>query len=244
MIMDKVAVITGGARGIGSAIAEEFSGRGFALVVNYYASEDKAFRLQANLEKKGRDISLVQADISTREGRQKIVNAALKKHSRIAVLVNNAGWRTTQKFTELDEETYDMSMAINLKGGIFLTQALLPHFQKGAAVVFTSSVVGFIGSEKGLDYVAAKTGVIGAVRTLARELAPDIRVNAVAPGYIDTELLAYDTPDKRRERIENTPLKRIGKAEDVARAVAFLASDQASFITGQVLHVNGGIYFG
>lgn len=232
----KTAVITGASRGIGRAISVELAQLRYKLVLNYLNSEPTPI----NFPEITTEFITVPADISTKQGRDTLVQATIAKYGKIDLIVNNAGVYFRSNFPELTEESYDQTLNVNLKAGIFLTQSFLPHLNDSSSVIFISSINAFSGAAGGIDYVASKAALVGITHSLANELAPKIRVNAIAPGSINTKMIANDSQEKRQQRIAETPLNRIGQPNDIAHAVAFLASPQASFITGQVLHVNGG----
>jgi len=240
----KVAVVTGGSRGIGRAIALELARRGAGVVVNYNRSAAAAADVVAAIEAAGGQAVAVQADVSDFEPAQKLIRTALDTFDRLDVLVNNAGTTRDQLLMLMKEADWDDVLRINLKSVFNCCKAAArPMVRKRwGRIVNVSSVVGITGQGGQTNYAASKAGIIGFTKSLAKELgARNITVNAVAPGFIPTDLTA-DLPDELKQKaIEVTPLGRMGKPEEVAYAVAFLASDEAAFITGEILTVDGGL---
>jgi len=240
----KVAVVTGGSRGIGRAIALELARRGAGVVVNYNRSAAAAADVVAAIEAAGGQAVAVQADVSDFEPAQKLIRTALDTFDRLDVLVNNAGTTRDQLLMLMKEADWDDVLRINLKSVFNCCKAAArPMVRKRwGRIVNVSSVVGITGQGGQTNYAASKAGIIGFTKSLAKELgARNITVNAVAPGFIPTDLTA-DLPDELKQKaIEVTPLGRMGKPEEVAYAVAFLASDEAAFITGEILTVDGGM---
>ena len=240
----KIAVVTGGSRGIGRAIALELARRGAGVVVNYNRSAAAAADVVAAIEAAGGQAVAVQADVSDFEPAQKLIRTALDTFDRLDVLVNNAGTTRDQLLMLMKEADWDDVLRINLKSVFNCCKAAArPMVRKRwGRIVNVSSVVGITGQGGQTNYAASKAGIIGFTKSLAKELgARNITVNAVAPGFIPTDLTA-DLPDELKQKaIEVTPLGRMGKPEEVAYAVAFLASDEAAFITGEILTVDGGM---
>ncbi|HHV10067.1 MAG TPA: 3-oxoacyl-[acyl-carrier-protein] reductase [Clostridiales bacterium] len=244
MLDGKVAVITGAGRGIGRAIALQFAQQGAKVVVNYRNSIAQVEELLAQISVAGGQAIAVQADVSREEEAKKLIGEAVKQYGRLDVLVNNAGITKDNLMMKMTEQEFDSVLDINLKGTFFCMKhaSLIMLKQRSGKIVNISSVVGLAGNAGQINYSASKAGVIGMAKSAARELASrGITVNAVAPGFIETDMT--DTlPDKMKEAtVATIPLKRYGKAEEVANAVSFLASDAANYITGQVIQVDGGM---
>lgn len=244
MLNGKVAVITGAGRGIGRAIALQFAQQGAQVVINYRNSVAQVEELLNQVKEAGGQAIAVQADISKEEEAKKLMDEAVKQFGRLDVLVNNAGITKDNLMMRMTEEEFEGVIDINLKGTFFCMKyaSAIMLKKRSGKIVNISSVVGLTGNAGQINYSASKAGVIGMAKSAARELASrGITVNAVAPGFIDTDMT--DTlPEKLKEAtIATIPLKRYGKAEEVANAVSFLASDAANYITGQVIQVDGGM---
>ena len=241
---NKVAVVTGSSRGIGRAIALELARRGARLVVNYNRSAEGAAEVVAAIEAAGGQAIAVQADAGDFEQAAGLIQAALDTFGQINILVNNAGTTRDQLLMLMKEKDWDDVLRTNLKSVFNCCKAVARPMvrQRGGRIINISSISGIAGQGGQTNYAASKAGIIGFTKSLAKELGPrNITVNAVAPGFIPTTLTA-DMPEEWKQRvIEMTPLKRMGQPEEVAYAVAFLASDEASFITGETLTVDGGL---
>lgn len=241
--MRKVALITGASRGIGRAVAERFAHDGYAVAVNYRRSRQEAETLVAALTAAGADAAAFEADVACEEQVRAMVDAAQRRFGTVTVLVNNAGISSQKLFTEITTEEWQHMMGVHVNGAFFCCRAVLPAMirEKRGRILNISSMWGMTGASCEVHYSTAKAALIGLTRALAKEVAPSgITVNCVAPGVIDTDMLAGFDEEARREMREETPLGRLGTPEDIAAAVAFLASEEASFITGQVLSPNGG----
>lgn len=241
----KTAVVTGASRGIGRAIALELAKEGANIVVNYSGSKEKADQVVKEIEELGVKAISVQANVSDSESVQNLMNTAIETFGSIDILVNNAGITRDNLLMRMKEDEWDDVINTNLKGVFLATKAVTRQMMKQRAgrIINISSVVGVLGNAGQANYVAAKAGVIGLTKTTARELASrNILVNAVAPGYIGTEMTESLPEDVKKTISEQIPIAKIGNPEQVAKAVAFLASDDASYITGQTLHVDGGLY--
>jgi 3-oxoacyl-[acyl-carrier protein] reductase len=239
----RAALVTGASRGIGAAVARRLAQDGFDVAVHYHGDAAGARRTAAAVRRAGRKAIVVQADLADVASVEPLADAVAEAFPRLDCLVHNAGAYDRRAFRDLDAAAWHAQLAVNLTAPALLTRRLLPRLRGGASVVFVSSVAAARGSRKGAAYAAAKAGLLGLTRSLALELAP-LRVNAVAPGYIATDLLAGDSPAKRRQREADVPLGRLGTPQDVAGVVAFLAGPDSAYVTGQVLHANGGLLAG
>ena len=239
----KVALITGGAQGIGRIISEELAGQGAHVIlgdVNLEGAEKTA----AEIKHSGAKSSAVRIDVSSSSDVQRAFDSIAKKYKLVDILVNNAGITRDGLLVRMKEADWDLVMSINLKGSFLCSQQAAKQMmkQKSGAIVNIASIVGLIGNFGQANYSASKAGLIGFTKTLAREVAPrGIRANAIAPGFIDTEMTRVLENSVREKLIEQIPLARLGEPEDVARCVSFLVSEKASYITGQVISVNGGM---
>lgn len=245
MLTGKIAVVTGAGRGIGRAIALHFAGLGADLVLNYRNSEAAVAGVKEEVEGLGRRACLVQADISRFEETKKLMDEAKAAFGRIDVLVNNAGITKDGLLMRMKEEDFDTVVDTNLKGAFFCIRhaSAIMLRQRYGRIVNISSVVGLMGNAGQCNYAASKAGLLGLTKSAAKELAAKgITVNAVAPGFIETDMTAALPEEVQAEYRKAIPAGRLGSAQDVAEAAAFLASDSASYITGQVLSVNGGLY--
>lgn len=245
MLTGKIAVVTGAGRGIGRAIALHFAGLGADLVLNYRNSEAAVAGVKEEVEGLGRRACLVQADISRFEETKKLMDEAKAAFGRIDVLVNNAGITKDGLLMRMKEEDFDTVVDTNLKGAFFCIRhaSAIMLRQRYGRIVNISSVVGLMGNAGQCNYAASKAGLLGLTKSAAKELAAKgITVNAVAPGFIETDMTAALPEEVRAEYRKAIPAGRLGSAQDVAEAAAFLASDSAAYITGQVLSVNGGLY--
>ncbi|USG68396.1 3-oxoacyl-[acyl-carrier-protein] reductase [Brevibacillus ruminantium] len=245
MMTGKTALVTGASRGIGRAIALALAEAGANVVVNYSGSEAAAAETVAKVKELGRDAIMVRANVSNAEEVNEMFKTALDHFGSIDILVNNAGITRDNLLMRMKEEEWDDVIAINLKG-VFncIKAATRPMMkQRSGRIINITSIVGVMGNPGQANYVAAKAGVIGLTKTTARELASrGITVNAVAPGFIDTDMTAALPEEVKSSMMGQIPLGRFGQAEDIARVVLFLASDAAGYMTGQTLHVDGGMY--
>lgn len=240
----KVVLITGGTRGIGKSVAERFAKEGYNLVLNYVSENTDIESIKNNFKEYEIDVILVKADVSKFDECENLVKEAISKFGKIDVLVNNAGITKDGLIAMMKEEAFDRVIDINLKGTFNMTRNVVPYMMKKRCgnIVNISSVVGVAGNAGQSNYAASKAGIIGFTKSLAKELsARNIRVNAVAPGFIDTDMTSVLT-DKVKENIyAQIPLKRMGDAKEVANVVYFLSNDESSYITGQVINVDGGM---
>jgi len=240
----RIALVTGGSRGIGAAICAELGAAGATVVVNYVRDESAAAAVSARVRDAGGRTEAVQGDVSTAEGAAALVSRVESEVGPIDILVNNAGITRDDLIMRLSEDDWRMVIDTNLGGAFFTCRALSrPMLKRRAgAIVNISSIVGVHGNAGQTNYAASKAGLIGLTKSLAKELGGrGIRVNAIAPGYIATELTDALPEEARTAILGNTPLGRLGEPDDVARAVRFLVSDAAGFITGDVLAVDGGL---
>ena len=240
----KVAVVTGASRGIGRAIALELASRGAAVVINYNGSEERAKEVQKEIEEKGGEAEIRQWNVADFAACEKAVKDIVKTHGSIDILVNNAGITKDGLLMGMSESDFDSVIDVNLKGTFnmmrFVSRMMLR--QRSGRIISLSSVVGLRGNAGQANYAASKAGIIGLTKSAAKELASrGITVNAIAPGFIKTDMTDV-LSDKVKENISaSIPMGSMGTAEDVAKAAAFLASDGARYITGQVLRVDGGM---
>lgn len=243
-LKDRVALVTGGSGGIGRAVVEELVSEHAKVVIAYSSNVAKATELADRLTAQGAQVAIAQADVSTSDGAKALVDMAVKQFGHLDILVNNAGMTKDGLFLRMKEADFDMVLSVNLKSAFLCTQAAARQLLRSphGRVINMSSVVGITGNIGQANYVAAKAGLIGLTKTLARELASrGVTVNAIAPGYIETDMTAGLTPDIQTKLFEQIPLQRLGQPHDVAALVRFLASDDAAYITGQVLQVDGGL---
>jgi 3-oxoacyl-[acyl-carrier protein] reductase len=240
--LGKIALVTGASSGIGRAIALRLAAEGADVAINYAHNEAGAHEVALAIERLGRRAMSIKADLAKGREVEDMLELVVGAWGGIDVVVNNAGVVRRGPLLEISEDAWDTVMDVNLKGVFLCCQSaarwMMPRQQ--GAIVNISSMRGVEGGSSSCHYAAAKAGVISLTKTLARELAPHIRVNSVAPGYVDTRIQAELTTSKRQEIIAETPLARFGQPEDIAAAVAFLASRDAAFITGQTLLVDGG----
>ena len=241
--MPKVALVTGASRGIGRETALLLARRGYQVVVNYNRSRDEAQALCDSLRAEGCTASPFQADIADPSQVGRMAQEVLSVYHRVDLLVNNAGVARQQLFTDVTDEDWARMVGVNLSGAFYVTRAFLPGMisRRSGSVLFVSSMWGQVGASCEVCYSACKAGLIGMTKALAQEAGPSgVRVNCIAPGVIDTEMNRQLGAQALEALAQETPLCRLGTPQDVARAVAFLGSDEAAFITGQVLGVNGG----
>ena len=243
---DKVVLVTGGSRGIGRACAVAFAKAGASTVVISYAGNEAAAQETVGLiQAAGAKAEAVKFDVADTAACASAVDGVIKAHGRLDVLVNNAGVAVDGLVMRVKDEDWDRQLDTNLKGAFALIRAASRPMmkQRAGAIINISSVVGEMGNGGQVAYSASKAGLIGLTKSVARELSSrNIRVNAVTPGFIGTDMTSHLNDELRQKMLEGIPLGRLGNPEEVAGAVVFLASDAASYITGEVLKVNGGMY--
>ena len=242
--MRKIALITGGSRGIGAACVRAFADDGYAVVFLYNNSREKAEALVQSLRAEGRDVSAYQCDVANSAQVQTVVADILRTYRRIDALVNCAGIAHLGLFTDMTEDEWDHLFAVNVRSAFSVTKAVLPGMisSQTGSIVNVSSMWGEVGASCEVAYSATKAALIGLTKALAKEVGPSgVRVNCVTPGVINTDMNAQLTDEDRAALAEETPLGRIGNAEEVAKTIRFLCGESASFITGQILGVSGGL---
>lgn len=240
----KVALVTGASRGIGREIALELAREGCNIAVNYSGSEAKANEVVDEIKGLGREAIAVQCNVSDSDAVQAMVKETIGQFGSVDILVNNAGITRDNLLMRMKEAEWDDVININLKGVFLCTKAVTRQMmkQRSGRIINISSIVGVSGNPGQANYVAAKSGVIGLTKTTARELAPrGITVNAIAPGFISTDMTDQLPEDVRNEMLKQIPLSRFGDPQDIAKVVTFVASESASYMTGQTLHIDGGM---
>lgn len=241
---NKVIVITGGATGIGEAITRQCAALGATVIVNYRSSEASAMALQAELQSMNQKIDLFKADVSQFLEAQQLVDFVIERHKRIDVLVNNAGMTKDNLVLRMSENDFDDVIQVNLKGTWNMSKHALKYMakEKQGKIINIASVIGLVGNAGQSNYAASKAGIIGLTKSLAREFAKrNICINAIAPGLIRTKMTDVLSDDQKMQIVASIPLGRFGEASDVAQCVAFLSSEAANYITGQVINVDGGM---
>lgn len=240
----QVVFVTGGSRGIGKAIALKYAENGYNIVINYVSEKTDVNELKNQFEKYGIESLIVKADVSKAEEVENVVKQAIKKFGRIDVLVNNAGITRDTLLMRMKEEDFDKVIEINLKGTFLVTKAVTPYMMKkrNGRIINLSSVVGVTGNAGQSNYSASKAGIIGFTKSVAKELASrNIRANAVAPGFINTDMTSVLSDDVKANINAQIPMKRMGTAREIANVVYFLGSEESSYITGQVINIDGGM---
>jgi 3-oxoacyl-[acyl-carrier protein] reductase len=241
---DMVALITGGTKGIGKAIALELASSGFNVAINYRSESSDMEDLKKQIEEKGVTCFFAKADISIFEDCEKMIEEVFNYFGRIDVLVNNAGITKDTLLMRMKKEDFETVINVNLNGTFNCTRNVIPHMvkQRSGRIINISSVVGVVGNVGQTNYSASKAGIIGFTKSLAKEVASrNILVNAVAPGFIETNMTNVLSDTIKENILNQIPLKRMGTAEEVARVVKFLTSEDSSYITGQVINIDGGM---
>lgn len=244
MLTGKVALVTGASRGIGSEIARTLAAKGATVIVNYNGSAAKAAEVVAEIEAAGGKAEAIQCNVADFAQAGEMISGIIKQYGSLDILVNNAGITRDGLVMKMSEEDFDAVLSTNLKGAFNCIRHSARQMikQRGGRIVNISSISGIRGNAGQANYSASKAGIIGLTKAAARELASrGITANAVAPGFIVTEMTDALSDEMKEKMLENIPLRRCGTTKDIANAVAFLASDEAGYITGQVLSVDGGM---
>ncbi|TCO70674.1 elongation factor P 5-aminopentanone reductase [Marinisporobacter balticus] len=239
----KTVVITGASKGIGKATAIAFAQEGYHVLINFNKSEKDAVALYDNLKEKKCSVQRFKADVSKRKEVDNMISFCISQFGSIDILINNAGICQEKLFTDITDDDWDQMINTNLKSAFFCTQAALKYMlpQKKGKIINISSIWGMVGGSCEVHYSAAKAGLIGLTKALAKELGPsNIQVNCIAPGIIQTDMLSSHHQEQLNILRENTPLMKLGSPDDIARCAFFLASHHADFITGQIISPNGG----
>ncbi len=242
--MDKCVLITGATRGIGKQIAITLAKQGYNIALNYRKENEELENTKKEIEKIGVQILAVKGDVANFEDCENFVKQVIERFGQIDVLVNNAGITKDMLLMRMKKEDFEQVIDTNLVGTFNVTKNVVPYMMKARSgrIINISSVVGISGNAGQTNYSASKAGIIGFTKSLAKEIASrNILVNAVAPGFIETNMTDVLKDDVKQEIAKNIPLKRMGTAQDVANVVKFLASDDSSYITGQVINVDGGM---
>nr|WP_295734563.1 3-oxoacyl-[acyl-carrier-protein] reductase [uncultured Intestinibacter sp.] len=244
MLKGKCAVITGASRGIGKCIATKFAKEGANIVINYRNNEEEALKVKKELEDLGSQVLVVKADVSELEQAENLIKEAKKEFGRVDILVNNAGITKDNLIIRMKEEDFDSVIKTNLKGAFNCLKAVTPIMlkQKYGKIVNMASVVGVVGNPGQVNYCASKAGLIGMTKSLAKEIGSrNITVNAIAPGFIDTDMTKILSDDQKKKILSQISLNKFGNVEDIANVALFLGSENSNYITGQVIHVDGGM---
>lgn len=243
-LSEKVAIVTGGSRGIGKEVAKKLASLGSNVVINYISTEEEAINTKNEIESLGVKCLVAKCDVSKSEEVNKMVEMSIKEFGHVDILVNNAGITKDGLLMRMKEEDFDKVIDVNLKGVFNCTKAVTKHMIKRryGKIINMTSVVGIIGNIGQSNYCASKAGVIGFTKSTARELASrNININAIAPGFIDTDMTKVLSDELKQNMLNNIPKNTFGTPEDIANVVAFLVSDISSYITGQVINVDGGM---
>ena len=240
----KVVVVTGASRGIGKEIALKYAENGYNVAINYVSDKTNVEELEKEFKEKGAEALIVKADVSKSEQVQEFIKAVIEKYGKIDVLVNNAGITRDMLLMRMKEEDFNKVIEINLKGTFLVTKEVVPYMMKkrDGKIISLSSVVGVTGNAGQCNYSASKAGIIGFTKSIAKELASrNIRANAVAPGFIDTDMTNVLSDEVKENINKQIPMRRMGTAREIANVVYFLGSEESSYITGQVINIDGGM---
>lgn len=241
----KVALITGGSRGIGKAIAKKFAKAGYDIVINYVSERAELGKVKEEIIESGNvDILFVKADVTNYNGCEEMIKEVINKFGRIDVLVNNAGITKDGLLMRMKEEDFDKVIEINLKGTFLITKSVIPYMLKkrDGKIINLASVVGVTGNAGQCNYSASKAGIIGFTKSIAKELASrNIRANAIAPGFIDTDMTSILSDEVKDSINVQIPMKRMGTTQEIANVAYFLGCEESSYITGQVINIDGGM---
>lgn len=239
--MEKIAIVTGASRGIGREIAKELALKGIKVVANYNNSEEKALELKEELKEKGADIDIFKADVSKTDECKELVDFTIQKYGKVDILINNAGISITNEFTKISMGEWEKTLNVNLNSVFFMCKQVVPNMihNKNGCIINISSVWGMVGGSCEVAYSTSKAGILGFSKALAKELGPsNIRINVIAPGFIDTDMNKEYSDEDIKCVIEETPLEKIGNSLDIAKCINWLVEDE--FTTGQVISINGG----
>lgn len=242
---NKIVLVTGAGRGIGASIAKRFASEGAEVIVNYSGNDEAAQKTVDEITATGGQAQKYKCSVNDSESVKVMLDEIIKKFGRIDILVNNAGITKDGLMLRMTDEDFDRVIDVNLKGTFNCTKYVSKYMlkQKSGKIINISSVVGLSGNAGQVNYSASKAGIIGITKSAAKELSSrGITVNAVAPGYVDTDMTKVLSDNIRNEILKNIPLQRMGNVEDISNCVAFLASEDASYITGQVISVDGGMH--
>lgn len=242
---NKIVLVTGAGRGIGASIAKRFASEGAEVIVNYSGNDEAAQKTVDEITATGGQAQKYKCSVNDSESVKVMIDEIIKEFGRIDILVNNAGITKDGLMLRMTDEDFDMVIDVNLKGTFNCTKYVSKYMlkQKSGKIINISSVVGLSGNAGQVNYSASKAGIIGITKSAAKELSSrGITVNAVAPGYVDTDMTKVLSDNIRNEILKNIPLQRMGNVEDISNCVAFLASEDASYITGQVISVDGGMH--
>ncbi len=240
----RIALVTGASRGIGAATAIELAHHGCDVAVNCLSQAERAHQVVEQIEALGRRAIILQADVSDYEQAQRMVCETVERLGGLHILVNNAGYTSHATLDQLSVADWRRMLAVVLDGAFYCAQAATPHMKQAGwgRIVNVCSLRALTGSDHGAHYASAKAGLIGLTKSLALELAPEITVNAVAPGYTDTEMNRKALAERGEQIRAQIPLRRIARPEEIAAVIAFLCSEEAGYITGETINVNGGLY--